>query len=277
MIAKSRITSGRRTRKNSGLFARSRTHKWEENQKELRALREEQNHKWEENQKELRALREEQNHKWEENQKELRALREEQNLKWEENQEELRALREEQNLKWEENQEELRALREEQNHKWDDNQAVIRSMLGELRRVDRRIDSTIGALGARWGLSSEQSFRGALKAILEETFGVTVERFLKKDQTGQVFGRPDQVEIDVVVRNGEVLLVELKSSMSSGDMYIFDRKVLFFENETGRKASRKIVVSPMLEERALGVAKELGIETYSAAEDVRAQDLPQTI
>lgn len=32
----------------------------------------------------------------------------------------------------------------------------------------------IGALGARWGLASEASFRDALKGILEKSLGVQV-------------------------------------------------------------------------------------------------------
>jgi hypothetical protein len=33
----------------------------------------------------------------------------------------------------------------------------------------RKVDSRLGALGARWGIQSETSFRNGLKAILEET------------------------------------------------------------------------------------------------------------
>ena len=36
----------------------------------------------------------------------------------------------------------------------------------------------------------------------------------------------------------------------------------------GRKATRKLVISPMVEDRAGALANELGIEVYSAAEDV---------
>ncbi len=46
----------------------------------------------------------------------------------------------------------------------------------EIQRVDRRIDQTIGTLGARWGIMSEETFRNPLRGILEENFGVKVER-----------------------------------------------------------------------------------------------------
>jgi hypothetical protein len=177
-------------------------------------------------------------------------------------------MREEQNRKWEENQQELRAIREEQNRKWEENQAVINGMLKEIRGLSRKHDSTIGALGARWGLRTEQSFRNALKGILEESFGVEVINVIEYDEEGEVFGRPDQVEVDVIILNGTLILCEIKSSMSKSDMYIFERKVRFYEKRHKRRADRLLVISPMVDERAKEAAGRLGIEVYSYAEDV---------
>ena len=219
---------------------------------ELRRDREESTRKWEENQRELRAMREEHNRKWEENQRELRAMREEQNRKWEE-----------QNRKW-----------EEQNRKWHENQATINAMLEEIRALSRKHDSTIGALGARWGLRTEQSFRNALKGILEDSFGVEVINVTEFDDEGEVFGRPDQVELDVIIQDGTLILCEIKSSMSKSDMYTFGRKVAFYEKRHGRKADRKIVISPMVDDPAQKVARELGIEVYSYANEVPLGDKP---
>jgi len=181
---------------------------------------------------------------------------------------ELRRDREENTRKWEENQRELQAMREEQNHKWEENQATINAMLDEIRALSRKHDSTIGALGARWGLQTEQSFRNALAGILGASFGVEVLNITEYDDAGEVFGRPDQVELDVIIQNGLLLLCEIKSSMSKSDMVIFERKVRFYEKRHNRKAARMLVVSPMVEERARAVASKLGIEVYSYAEDV---------
>jgi len=206
---------------------------------------------------EMRRDREENTRKWEESQQELRILREEQNRKWEENQQELRAMREEQARKW-----------EAQDQKWEENQATINAMLQEIRDLSRKHDSTIGALGARWGLHTEQSFRNALKGILENSFGVEVLNVTEFDDEGEVFGRPDQVELDVIIQDGTLILCEIKSSMSKSDMYAFERKVRFYEKRHSRKAHRALVISPMVERRAREVAQKLGIEVYSYAEDV---------
>ena len=213
---------------------------------ELRRDREENTRKWEANQQE-------QNRKWEANQQELREMREEQNRKWEE-----------QNRKWEEQNRKW----EEQNRKWEANHQEILKILDSIEALSKKHDSTIGALGSRWGLYSEQSFRNALKGILEDSFGVEVENVTEFDNAGEVFGRPDQIELDVIIQDGLLILCEIKSSISKSDMVIFDRKVRFYEKRHNRKADRKLVISPMLDRYAQKVADELGIEVYSHAEDV---------
>jgi hypothetical protein len=171
--------------------------------------------------------------------------------------EELQRDREEDRRKW-----------DEQNRKWWENQRVLDEILGEIRRLDRRIDTRIGALGARWGGQSEQAFRDALRAILEESFGVQVLNVVEFDDTGEVHGQPDQVEFDLIIKNGELIICELKSSISKSEIYTFYRAVKFYEKRHGRQANRLIVVSPMIDRRAYRVAKQLGIETYTYAEEV---------
>ena len=158
---------------------------------------------------------------------------------------------------------------EAQEKKWEENQKVINEMLVSIKAVDRRIDSTIGALGARWGLQTEGAFRDGLKAILEDSFGVKVERYEDYDHDGGVFGRPDQVELDVIIHDRTLILCEIKSSISKSEIYTFWRKKDFYENRHGRKANRVIVISPMVDDSAMAVAKDLGVEVYGYAGDVR--------
>ena len=47
-----------------------------------------------------------------------------------------------------------------------------------------------------------------------------------------------------------------------------DRKVEFYQKHYQRQVNRKIVISPMVDNTALPVAENLGIEVYSYAEDV---------
>jgi hypothetical protein len=177
---------------------------------------------------------------------ELQRDREEQACKWDE-----------QNRKW-----------DEQNRKWDEQNRKWDEQLAEIRRLDKRFDSTIGALGSRWGVASEASFRNALAGILTESFGVEVLNLTLYDNEGEVFGRPDQVELDLIIKNGLVIACEIKSSIDKAGMYSFGRKVDFYAKREQRQINRKIVISPMVDRRALPVAEALGIEIYSYADAV---------
>jgi hypothetical protein len=195
--------------------------------------------------------------------REFAADRAEQRRKWDEHDREWRewvakydAKVEEDRLKW-----------DEQNRKWDEQNRKNNELLEEIKLSRTRQEQGIGALGARWGIASEHSFRAALKGILEQSFGVQVLNVNEFDDTGMVFGAPDQVEIDIIVRNGELILCELKSSMSKSDMYTFDRKVRFYEQRHQRQAQRRIVISPMVPQPARAVAEKLGIEVFGYAED----------
>jgi hypothetical protein len=215
---------------------------------EMRQSREEWMRRWEENER-----------RWEENERRWKQQWEEDRRRWEENA-----------RLWRENEERWK----ENERRWEENQQQIRALIGELQRqgkglqrVHRRIDQTIGALGARWGMMSENAFRNALRGILEENFGVKVERVRYKDGSGEVFGRPDQVELDVVIYDGQMLVCEIKSYASRADVYAFERKVRSYEKRVGRKADRAILISPMIEDAEL--ARTLGIEVYTSADDVR--------
>jgi hypothetical protein len=76
------------------------------------------------------------------------------------------------------------------------------------------------------------------------------------------------VELDVIIKDGLLIVCEIKSSMSNADMHTFARKVAFYEKRHQRQASRRLVISPMVDDRAQTLAKQLGIEVYSYADDV---------
>ena len=188
---------------------------------ELRRDREAQTRKWEEQRAELHQDREEQARKWEEQNRKW----EEQNRKWEE-----------QNRKW-----------DEQNRKWDGHQADMREefrgVYESIKAIAEKHDRSIGALGSRWGMQSEKAFRDALAGILERNFDVQVANVNEYDDEGVVFGRPDQVELDVIIKNGLLIICELKSSIDKAGMYSFERKARFYEkrhNRAGKSAHRHL-------------------------------------
>jgi hypothetical protein len=160
--------------------------------------------------------------------------------------------------------EELIRDREEQNKKWEKNHEDLQKIL----KIVQRHDTTMGTLGSRWGVRAESSFRNGLKWILEENFDVKVININEYDEGGEVYGRPDQVELDILIINSTLIICEIKSSVSKGEMYLFHRKAKFYEKRHNRQANYLIVISPMLEETARVVARELGIKVFSYVDDI---------
>ncbi|QQO52097.1 MAG: DUF3782 domain-containing protein [Thiohalocapsa sp. PB-PSB1] len=195
---------------------------------------------------------------------ELRRDREESARRWDEEKAESARKWAEAERRWAESQRRWEA----NERKWEESNAHFERVHQEIMAQANKHDRAVGALGARWGLLSERAFRDALAGILEDSFGVEVLRIEDWDNEGTVFGRPDQVELDVIIANGMLLICELKSSIDKGGMYIFERKVRFYERRHDRKADRLIVISPMIDPRAAKVAAALGIETYGDSTEV---------
>jgi len=182
--------------------------------------------------------------------KRIDTLTEEQTRIWEE----IKALREEQTKMWHEIQE----LRKEQTKMWEEIKTLRKDMNEGFRLLRRHID----ALGARWGLLAEEAFREGLKGLVERVFGGKVERWSHYDKEGVVFGHPSMVDVDLIVKDREHILVEVKSSVSRGDVYELWRIGKLYERVEGIKP-KLVVVSPYIEDTAKKTAEKLGIETYT--------------
>ena len=207
---------------------------------------------------ELKRDREANERRWQEHIAKYDADRAESEKRWQEHQAkyeaERAADRAESEKRWQE-------LMQRQGEKHDDLRTELKD---EMQKLNRNVQ----ALGARWGTQSEAAFRNALAGVLTESFKVDVLHFDERDTEGTVFGYPEQVEIDVIVRNGTVLLFELKSSVDKGDVALFERKCAFYERLSGRTVDRKIMVSPHVKPYAKSAFEAFGIECYSDTRDV---------
>lgn len=135
-----------------------------------------------------------------------------------------------------------------------------------LREHSTRIDKLVLAvqgLEARWGILAEESFRSGMRRLVEEHFGGRVERWVYRDEEGYVFGHPSVVEVDLVAKDGEHILVEVKSSVSKADVSELWRVSRLYEEVEGVKP-RLVVVSPYVDEKARETAGKLGIEVYTS-------------
>ncbi|MEM2176169.1 MAG: DUF3782 domain-containing protein [Archaeoglobaceae archaeon] len=178
--------------------------------------------------------------------------------------EELKKLREDMKEGFKRHDEEMAKLREDMYAGFKRHDEEIAKLREDMSEGFKLLRNQISALGARWGIMSEKAFRNGVEGIVEKEFGAKVERWVKKDVDGFVFGYPSDVEVDVVIRDGKTILVEIKSSISQGDVLVFKRKAEFYEKETGVKPSKLVMVTPFADEKAIELAANLGIEIFNA-------------
>jgi hypothetical protein len=62
----------------------------------------------------------------------------------------------------------------------------------------RRLWLALNALGARWGVFSEDAFRSGVRELLRDA-GYAVERWVYYDDRGYVYGYPSEVESSFMV------------------------------------------------------------------------------
>jgi hypothetical protein len=260
----------RRDREEQARKWEEQNRKWDEYQQEQNRKWEEQNQKWQEQNQEQHQKWQEQHQKWEEQHQKWQEQNQEQHQKWQEQHQKWQEQNQEQHQKWQEQHQEQHQKWEEQHQKWEDAKREFAQMHEAIMAIAQKQERSIGALGARWGIPSENAFRNALAGILAKNFGVEVLNVNEYDEQGEVFGRPDQVEIDVIIKNSLLIVCEIKSSIDKAGMYIFERKVRFYEKKYQRQASRLLVISPMVDPKAHLVADQLGIEVYSDSVDVKS-------
>ena len=137
----------------------------------------------------------------------------------------------------------------------------------EMKRSREEFRLLVIGLGARWGFASEEAFREGIRGILEE-MGYVVEKWEVYDDKGVIFARPAVIEVDVLVRDKKHMLIEIKSSVSRGDIATFIRKAEFYEKHTGVKPSLAIV-TPYIYPDAKEDALKNEIRVYTRARDFK--------
>ena len=164
---------------------------------------------------------------------------------------------------------EIKQLREEGEKQRERIWSAIRALQEEtkaLREDFNKFGLKLDALGARWGILSEESFRNALRGILEKRLNIKVSKWEDYDEEGIVYHEPSIIEIDVVIKNKEHTIIELKSHISKSDVATFLRKAEFYEKKTGIKP-KLVMISPYIDTKAKEFAYKHKIKMYSSSYD----------
>ncbi|MEM3551742.1 MAG: DUF3782 domain-containing protein [Candidatus Bathyarchaeia archaeon] len=177
--------------------------------------------------------------------------------------EEIAKLREDMNAGFRRYDEELAKLREDMVAGFKRHDEEIAKLREDMNRGFMLVERHISALGARWGLISEEAFREGLKQLIEKEFKFKVEKWIGFDEKGIVYGYPAQIDIDVAIHDEKIILIELKSHVRPSDVAAFKRKTQLYSEVEGKKPSRLLIITPYAEEKAIEIAKNLKIEIYT--------------
>ncbi|MEO0268945.1 MAG: DUF3782 domain-containing protein [candidate division WOR-3 bacterium] len=225
---------------------------------ELRAQREDTNRRFEEINRRFEELREDTNKRFEEINRRFEELREDTNKRFEE-------LREDTNKRFEEINRRFEELREDTNKRFEelmeDTNRRFELLTKEMRDGFKVLRDAITAVGARWGIFAEEAFRESMEGILKELGFYDVKKWEDYDKEGFVFGYPSRVEVDLVIRDDKHYLIEIKSSVSEGDVLKLKRLGEFYEKRTGVKPEL-VIVSPYIKDEAKERCEVLGIKFY---------------
>ncbi len=137
--------------------------------------------------------------------------------------------------------------------------------LEEEMRETRRV---VAVIAHRFGLLSEQGLREALKYVVEEVLGTAkVEKITLRDEEGIVYGHPSLVDVDVVVRDKEHIIVEIKSKVSRGDVAEVYRIGLLYQ-KVKKIRPRLLIIGGFIDKDAYELAKRLGVEVRPVIREV---------
>jgi hypothetical protein len=154
-----------------------------------------------------------------------------------------------------ENERIWQAIKEGFERQAQENEKIWQAIKEGFERMNRKIEG----LGARWGLMAEETFRAGIKTIIED-LGYAVENVVFFDDEGYVFLKPSRIEIDIIIKDGRKIAVEIKSSVSEGDVSAFERKVKLYEKKFNIKIDKKIILTPFANNKAIDITKSLDIE-----------------
>jgi len=181
-------------------------------------------------------------------------------------------------------EEELKKLREDMNRLREDMNKLREDMILGFKRHDEILERHereiiklredmnkgfqllsrhIDALGARWGIMSEEAFREGLRGLLERELGFKIEKWTIYDQSGKVYGYPSVIDIDIILKDKKTILVEVSSHIKKSDIIIFKKKAELYEEKTGRKPDKLLIVTPYIDEEALKASEKMEIEVYT--------------
>ncbi len=139
--------------------------------------------------------------------------------------------------------------------KVDKNTQAIERLEKKMDDGFKQLSNQISSLGSRWGIYNESIWRQTIASVLGESYGVTVKRL---ELSGE--------EFDVLISNGDHILIEITSRFHQRDVNKVIRKRQLYTDQT-QAPSRFIVAAASIHNRVAQQLIGLGFEVIEPDED----------
>lgn len=126
----------------------------------------------------------------------------------------------------------------------------------EMEAGFKSLSDQIAALGSRWGIYNEGTFRATIQGVFAKTEGITVKEGYYGDR-----------QVDVIIRNGEHIMLEITSRMHSRDIDNLYRSADDYYKREGIQPILMVAtsyVSPKLMQKIMGLERPIEIFSYEA-------------
>ncbi|MDI6793605.1 MAG: DUF3782 domain-containing protein [bacterium] len=146
----------------------------------------------------------------------------------------------------------------------EENSTAIASLI----KTVGKMGMSIRTIGSRWGIEAEVTIRNTLRELLLKNLKVAeVSEWKIRDNKGKVGHPNSDIQVDLLIRNGEHLLIEIKSSADEAHVNRLYKIGELYTEKVGIKPKLLFVAVTMREEGEL-LCQQLGIQliTYDELE-----------
>jgi len=147
-------------------------------------------------------------------------------------------------------------MREESNRKFEEINRRFEQVFEEIKLMRQYTQNVISAIGGRWGIQTERTFREGVKEILEKYFGAQVKELYIYDKDGILKGRPEKYQVDILITDSQHIIIEIKSQATEWDVLKLHKLGIIYEKESGVKP-RLILLSPFPRDEAWKEAERI--------------------
>ncbi len=118
----------------------------------------------------------------------------------------------------------------------------------------------IAALGGRWGIYNEGTFRATIQGVLAKMQGIKIKE-----------GYYGNRQVDIIIRNGEHIMLEITSRMHPKDIEKLYLSADDYKQQVGVEPALMVAtsyISPRLMQKIMGLERKIDIFSYEGETDL---------